>query len=855
MLLGLAVAPGNPASAQNQAQQTAAERCSEHHEFGARPVDVAKTADGQTVLAQVSWGYHNSIGCYLVLDQQALAILRAAPPSKSLPNAPTEASDECFGHHKFGKSPVDVAKTNDGRTVLARLSWGYHDAIGCYLVLDDTALATLRVAQTDTTGDGTSGDGTSDTDTPRASPEFTILTTSGDYSCAIKTDQTIACWGNNRFGQTDAPPGQYTTLASGGVYSCAIKTDQTIACWGDNGSGQIDAPPGQYTNITANTRHSCAIKTDQTIACWGDNGSGQIDAPPGQYTNITANTRHSCAIKTDQTIACWGDNGSGQIDAPPGQYTNIATGRHHSCAIKTNGTITCWGNNQFGQTDAPPGQYTNITADDSYSCAIRTDRSIACWGGRWGGRPDAPPGQYSTLATSELHSCAIRTDQTIACWGSNQFGQTDAPPGQYIAIATAIDHSCAIRTNHTVNCWGDDSWGQSSVPLRLRKPPEDIVDVMLALDSDPVASTNQSFEVVIGFTHAVSGFDPGDITVVNGDVTSFLGSGSQYRATIEATLPGNVVMWIGRHAVQDQRGNGNDEPSQPLVVSFAKTPPITMDTWDREAVMVDFAAEFDRQEPDPGWTGDLSDCIAGTTSQEYRDSVFQRINWYRKMAGVLPIVEAPELSMTAQSKALILAAEGRVAHSFGPDWACATRIPRRHFAESVANLSGIDSIDGYMWDPGSNNLPVGHRRMVISRNLVMFGTGDIPGRSNVLQANRGGDGQIREQRGFVAWPSPGYTPYTAVWGRWSFTLPDADFSNATVTVVDDNGPVELRIISRRELIEPGIVWAMAGDTNSAQHARPLDGDHCYAVTISGVEIDGETQPPYEYATCVIDPQE
>ena len=133
-----------PVVAQDDAEHTAAQRCFEHHKFGRQPVDVAKSADGQTVLAQVSWGYHDSIGCYLTLDNDALAALRAAPAPQDLPDTATDASQRCFEHHKFGLQPVDVAKTADRQTVLARLRWGYHDAIGCYLVLDDTALTTLR---------------------------------------------------------------------------------------------------------------------------------------------------------------------------------------------------------------------------------------------------------------------------------------------------------------------------------------------------------------------------------------------------------------------------------------------------------------------------------------------------------------------------------------------------------------------------------------------------------------------------------------------------------------------------------------------------------------------------------------
>lgn len=131
LLLVTALVAAGPAAAQDSGQEGVAQRCFEHHRFGRQPVDVAKSKDGQTVLAQVSWNWHDAIGCYLTLDHQALAVLRAAPAPQNLPGAATDASKRCFGHHRFGERPVDVAKSSDGQTVLARLSWGYHEVIGC----------------------------------------------------------------------------------------------------------------------------------------------------------------------------------------------------------------------------------------------------------------------------------------------------------------------------------------------------------------------------------------------------------------------------------------------------------------------------------------------------------------------------------------------------------------------------------------------------------------------------------------------------------------------------------------------------------------------------------------------------
>ena len=116
------------------------------------------------------------------------------------------------------------------------------------------------------------------------------------------------------------PPDRYTAIAVGDHHSCAIKTDQTIACWGNNWQGLADAPEGQYTAIAAGDVHTCAIRTDQTITCWGNNQDGQADAPPGEYSAIAASAHwhgsHSCAIGVDQSIACWGYNQDGESSVP-----------------------------------------------------------------------------------------------------------------------------------------------------------------------------------------------------------------------------------------------------------------------------------------------------------------------------------------------------------------------------------------------------------------------------------------------------------------------------------------------------------------------------------------------------------
>ena len=316
------------------------------------------------------------------------------------------------------------------------------------------------------------------TSTP-AVATYRAVAAASSHSCAIAVDDSITCWGTNRYGQSDAPAGTYKAIALGEFHSCAIRTDDTIACWGLNDAGQTDAPEGTYKAVTADgfvpiegagpNAFTCAIRTDDTLTCWGDNWAGRTDAPAGTYKAVAVGKSHGCAIATDDSLTCWGGNWAGQSDAPAGTYKAITVGGwSFTCAIRTDDTLTCWGDNRRGQTDVPAGTYKAITAGRTHGCAIATDDSLTCWGGnpRRDERPeqiDAPAGTYKAITTGDgsnnewegLHTCALRTDGAIICWGDNGYGQSDAPAGTYKTVTVGEYHSCGLRTDDTVVCWGD----------------------------------------------------------------------------------------------------------------------------------------------------------------------------------------------------------------------------------------------------------------------------------------------------------------------------------------------------------------------------------------------------------------
>ena len=121
--------------------------------------------------------------------------------------------------------------------------------------------------------------------------------------------------------------GDVALVDAGGVYSCAVKSDATLWCWGLNGSGQFgngttnttpNATPSQSgtatwktvsasnTGIVAIGGHTCGIQTNDTLWCWGVNSSGQVGdgtdeqrLSPAQvgtatWRTVSAGTAHTC---------------------------------------------------------------------------------------------------------------------------------------------------------------------------------------------------------------------------------------------------------------------------------------------------------------------------------------------------------------------------------------------------------------------------------------------------------------------------------------------------------------------------------------------------------------------------------
>ncbi len=413
--------------------------------------------------------------------------------------------------------------------------------------------------------------------------------------------------------------------------------------------------------------------------------------------------------------------------------------------------------------------------------------------------------------------------------------------------------------------------GGPSCPDDRRWPIPRFLPLSVRVTSQTPENVSGPFEITVEFSRPITGFLAEEILVVNGEVTALVDCDWLFRAQISPASVGAVVVRIPRNIARDITGQPNLS-STPLVRTGISQTSVSLggfNTWDRLAVLRSYREEFGASPPAMGYTGLIPDCIAGTTSPRFRAQVIGRVNWYRQMAGLPEVKERLDYSELAQQAALMMAAEGALSHRPGPRWACHSALGATAAGQSNLLLGavGVEAVDGYMRNQGPGNRSVGHRRLLLHPPLLEIGTGDVLGLGNGRSANAlyipgenlwDSPPDIRQSRGFVAWPPPGYVPAETVGGRWSFSVSGADFSGASVSVTNDRGPVTVEILSRdssfagsRSVPDSSMVWEVTGDADSTPVAGPRQGDLCLTVAVTGVRVEGRVQTPYEYATCII----
>jgi len=350
----------------------------------------------------------------------------------------------------------------------------------------------------------------------------TQISAGAAHTCVILNDSTLKCWGlndHNQLGYGDSinhgddsnemginlpvinlGTTQTARTVSAGVYhTCAILSDYTLKCWGNNANGQLgygdnvslDTPSASPVDlgsghtavaVSAGLAHTCAILNDATVRCWGDNTYGQLGM--GNITPLTAPSatavdlgnhiamlissrgNHTCVVLEDFTAKCWGYNNVGQLGLGDTYNRGDDTGEMGTDLPTIN----------LGSGRTARAIVTSPRSDLGYTCALLDDASVKCWGengfGQLGQGDYSNRGVTSTEMTN-LNAVDVGTNQTVA------------------SISIGAAHSCVVLLSTNIKCWGFGAIGRlgSGNWQTIGRDPNQMGDNLPQVDLDGVVAT------------------------------------------------------------------------------------------------------------------------------------------------------------------------------------------------------------------------------------------------------------------------------------------------------------------------------------------------------------------------------
>jgi alpha-tubulin suppressor-like RCC1 family protein len=334
----------------------------------------------------------------------------------------------------------------------------------------------------------------------------------------------------------DPPPDAATgskqphMVAAGTTHTCAMRPDRTVACWGDNRYGQLGDGTewchwmprtveglSDVVEVAAGFAHTCARLSDETVWCWGNNESGQLgDGTQGGFRTRPVLVRdlsgvrefalgrsHSCARLSDGTVNCWGTNDQGELlgELPIGTASPTAvplkalsgveeivadkTGGQASgmtCVRLSDGSVRCWGSGSCMFDWCPEASKvpdlsdaTQIATRTDGLCALAPDGAVKCYQFSYGlpspGRPspvnvihfDGVSGitEIAVTGTSTwlMHDGTVSTYNSVTGQFASgpQFGVPEI--SGVVELVAGFDHACARTADSRLTCWGSSATG------------------------------------------------------------------------------------------------------------------------------------------------------------------------------------------------------------------------------------------------------------------------------------------------------------------------------------------------------------------------------------------------------------
>lgn len=153
-------------------------------------------------------------------------------------------------------------------------------------------------------------------------------------------------------------------ITFGESFLCALQTDDTLACSGEDFGDVVDVKDFAPLRLHSGYRSVCVENADGELRCFGKNVAALPQGDLPRFKKFSMGREHACGIvdAPENNLLCFGRNQFGQLlqgNSKDSRYPliakmgtdtsvkDLACGNNHCCAITLFNTLKCWGSNTF----------------------------------------------------------------------------------------------------------------------------------------------------------------------------------------------------------------------------------------------------------------------------------------------------------------------------------------------------------------------------------------------------------------------------------------------------------------------------------------------------------------------------
>ncbi|MBI3232668.1 MAG: hypothetical protein HYZ42_01265 [Bacteroidetes bacterium] len=259
---------------------------------------------------------------------------------------------------------------------------------------------------------------------------------------------------------------------------------------------------------------------------------------------------------------------------------------------------------------------------------------------------------------------------------------------------------------------------------------------------------------------------------------------------------------------------------------------------------------------------DQDNCKKGKLDASIYSKIINSINYYRRAAGCAEI--ALDSGMNEECQAMLLMSVSNLNNiknniPLDSTWKCYSKEAALAYGSSISSSEFYTNAEGPIEHFFNKDEDAVNRRWLLNYELVKVGYGQFKSYFGIKVLGTNVHNSSQPKPNFIAWPANGFIMNEILPKVWTFCVPNADFSEATVTVkTRDLSKTKNYVFKRPPMIDleislnktglltiggdPTLIWTL-GSIKIDDFFK--DEDIEFEVSVKNVKVNGEYKN-YDY---------